>query len=113
MISFILILIGHLLASSALIAMVGDIYKLHNGQYDYEKFSIYFQKMLRERKRISIDEIDVKHLNKELIMRTYDLWDNVKRNYEFLGSSVEFEEAVYYTKGVLTDQILKLRRNHG
>ncbi len=90
-----------------------DIYKLHNGQYDYEKFSIYFQKMLRERKRISIDEIDVKHLNKELIMRTYDLWDNVKRNYEFLGSSVEFEEAVYYTKGVLADQILKLRRNHG
>lgn len=87
-----------------------DIYKLHNGKYDYEKFSMYFQKMLKDRKRISIDDVDAKHLNKDLILRIQDMWNNVKSNHEFLDSSVELEEAVYYSKGVLEDQILRLRR---
>ena len=43
MISFTLILIGHLLASSALIAMVGDIYKLHNISINLNMFDVIFK----------------------------------------------------------------------
>lgn len=67
-------------------------------------------KNVKDRKRISIDDVDAKHLNKDLILRIQDMWNNVKSNHEFLDSSVELEEAVYYSKGVLEDQILRLRR---
>lgn len=43
MISFTLILIGHLLASSALIAMIGDIYKLHNISINLNMFDVIFK----------------------------------------------------------------------
>ena len=43
MISFTLILIGYLLASSALIAMIGDIYKLHNISINLNMFDVIFK----------------------------------------------------------------------
>lgn len=42
-ISFTLMLIGHLLASSALIAMVGVIYKLHNISINLNMFDVIFK----------------------------------------------------------------------
>ena len=85
-----------------------DIYKLHNGQYNYEKFSNYFKKMLEDRKRINIDNIDLTHLNKDLINETIELWNKNKESFEFLDKNVDYEEAVYYAKSLLTDQLLKL-----
>ncbi len=87
-----------------------DIYKLHGGEYDYDKFSIYFQRMIRDRKRIKLSNIDVSFLNKDFINKYVHLWESSKRHFEFLDDTVEFDEAVFYTKGVLTDQILKLKR---
>ena len=87
-----------------------DIYKLHGGEYDYDKFSIYFQRMISDRKRINPSDIDVSFLNKDFINKCSHLWECSKRHFKFLDDTVEFDEAVFYTKGVLTDQILKLKR---
>ena len=87
-----------------------DIYKLHGGEYDYDKFSIYFQRMISDRKRINPSDIDVSFLNKDFINKCSHLWESSKRHFKFLDDTVEFDEAVFYTKGVLTDQILKLKR---
>ena len=86
-----------------------DIYKMHNGKYDLEKFSRYFKVMLERRGKISLDAATANHLNKEYLENHRELWNAMSKKYEFLDKSVEFDEALYYTKGILNEQLQKAK----
>ena len=86
-----------------------DIYKMHNGKYDLEKFSHYFKVMLERRGKISLDAATANHLNKEYLENHRELWNAMSKKYEFLDKSVEFDEALYYTKGILNEQLQKAK----
>lgn len=86
-----------------------DIYKMHCGKYDLEKFSHYFKILLKKRGKISLEDANVEHLNKEYLENHRELWHAMSEKYEFLDKSVEFDEALYYTKGVLNEQLQKAK----
>lgn len=86
-----------------------DIYKMHGGKYDVDKFSKYFRVLLNKRGKINEDEVSVDHLNKEFLNNHQELWDNMKVKYEFLDKDVEFAEALSYTKGVISEEIGKIK----
>ena len=84
-----------------------DIYKMHNGKYDLDKLSHYFKVLLERRGKISLDAANVNHLNKDYLENHRELWGAMSEKYEFLDKSVEFDEALYYTKGVISEQLQK------
>lgn len=88
-----------------------DIYHLHGGNYDLDKFSYYFEKMFPEVVGVrDINEIDPDFLNTNYVQRHQPVWDSNKKNYEFLDDDVEFSGAVYYTKSVLKEQIQRIKQ---
>lgn len=86
-----------------------DIYKMHNGKYDLDKFSHYFKVLLERRGKVSLNDANVNHLNKEYLENHRQLWFAMSKKYEFLDKSVEFDEALYYTKGVINEQLQKAK----
>ena len=86
-----------------------DIYKLHGGDYDIDKFSYYYRMLLTKRGKISPEIVSSDYMNKTFIDNHRDLWNAMSKKYEFLDKNVTIDEAVYYTKGVLNEQIQKLR----
>lgn len=86
-----------------------DIYKMHNGKYDLEKFSHYFKVLLERRGKISLDIANVNHLNRDYLENHRKLWDAMSKKYEFLDKTVEFDEALFYAKGVINEQLQKAK----
>lgn len=86
-----------------------DIYKLHGGNYDVDKFSYYYRLLLTKRNKINPNIVSTDYMNKEFIDKHRDLWDEMSKKYEFLDKDLTIDEAVYYTKGVLNEQIQKLK----
>ena len=87
-----------------------DIYQMHGGAYDPEKFTKYFKEMIKRRNKIVIDDLSTEHLSGKFVEAHKDLWDHEKRKYEFLDQEVNLDEAVYYTRAVLSEQIQKIKR---
>jgi len=86
-----------------------DIYKLHQGNYDLEKFTYYFGKLLKLKNKIDIENASSKHLTSDFIKKHKNTWENMKKKYEFLDEEPNFEEAVYYTKGIINEQLQKVK----
>lgn len=86
-----------------------DIYMLHGKEYDFNKFSIYFQAMVMLYGN-RLQDIDAKFLNNEFIIRHKELWDRMREKYQFMDKELSFDEAVFYAKAVLKEQIQKIRR---
>ena len=86
-----------------------DIYKLHGGNYDADKFSYYYRLLLSKRGKINPESVSSEYINKNFIDRHRELWNLMSKKYEFLDTNVSIDEAVYYTKGVLNEQIQKLK----
>lgn len=86
-----------------------DIYKLHGGNYDADKFSYYYRMLLNKRNKIDIDTVSSDYMTRDFIDRHRNLWDQMSKKYEFLDKDLTIDEAVYYTKGVLNEQIHKLK----
>lgn len=86
-----------------------DIYKLHGGSYDAEKFSYYYRMLLLKRNKIDPKLVSADYMNSNFINQHRSLWDSMSKKYEFLDKNVTIDEAVYYTKGVLNEQIQKLK----
>lgn len=86
-----------------------DIYKLHGGNYDADKFSYYYKLLLEKRGKISSEVVSSEHLNQQFINSHRSTWDSMSKKYEFLDKDVTIDEAVYYTKGVLNEQIHKIK----
>lgn len=87
-----------------------DIYKLHGKEYDSDKFSLYFQMMLLMYGE-DLFNVSSSFLNKDYIERHNELWNLMKKKYEFADQELELAEAVYYTKAVLNEQIQKISSN--
>ena len=86
-----------------------DIYQLHGGNYDLEKFSFYFEKMLNDRGKVNISSVSTAMLSKEFVEEHQKYWDESKKSYEFLDNEIDLDGAVYYTRGVLSEQLQKIR----
>ncbi len=85
-----------------------DIYKLHGKDYDSDKFSLYFLTMLYLYGE-DINNINSDFLNKKYCKRHLEVWERMKKKYEYVDKELELDEAVYYTKAVLNEQIQKIR----
>ena len=87
-----------------------DIYQLHGGEYDLDKFSYYFEKMLNDRGKINVGSASTLALNDEFI-RSHEMeWEHSKKKYEFLDNDISLYGAVYFTRGVLSEQLQKIRQ---
>ena len=86
-----------------------DIYQLHGGEYDLDKFSYYFEKMLNDRGKINVGSASTLALNDEFI-RSHEMeWEHSKKKYEFLDNDISLYGAVYYTRAVLSEQLQKIK----
>ena len=85
-----------------------DIYQLHGGKYDYEKLTCYFGIMLCLRNKIDINNASTLHLNQGFIEAHKHLWPSVSKRYDFFDKEIDLKGAVYYTRGVLREQLQKL-----
>lgn len=85
-----------------------DIYKLFGKNYDGDKFSLYFEAMVMMY-GMNLDDINADFLDKEFVKRHLELWKMIKEKYQFVDKEVELNEAVFFTKAVLSEQIQKIR----
>lgn len=85
-----------------------DIYNLFGRDYDSDKFSLYFEAMVLMY-GMKLEDVSVEFLNKEFIKRHDELWDLMKKKYQFVDKNVDLSDVVYFTKAVLSDQIQKIR----
>ena len=87
-----------------------DVYQLHGGEYDLDIFSYCFEKMLRNSTSINIDDVSTDFLSKDFVKTREQEWANNKRKYEFLDDEIDLEGAVYYTRGVLSEQLQRIKQ---
>ncbi len=88
-----------------------DVYQLHGGSYDLDKFSYYFEKMVREVGGITdVSSLNAYYLNHNFIINHQQVWENNKRKYEFLDHEIDLSGAVYYTRSVLAEQYQRIRQ---
>ena len=87
-----------------------DIYHLHGGEYDLDKFSYYFEIMLQKRGKINLNDASTSYLTKEFVKKHEKEWEHSKKKYEFLDDEIDLEGSVYYTRGVLSEQLQKIRQ---
>jgi len=84
-----------------------DIYQLHGGKYDPSKLTKYFKKILKLRGKITLDQVNTQILNRDFIMKHQGIWESTRRRYDFLDQEIDLEGAVYYTRGVIREQLQK------
>lgn len=84
-----------------------DIYQLHGGKYDADKLTEYFGKMIALRGKITLEEADTRLLNPDFIASHSAIWESTKERYGFLDKEIDLAGAVYYTRGVLREQLQK------
>lgn len=87
-----------------------DIYQLHGGEYDLDKFSYYFEKMLDLRGKVHPSNVTTQLLSDEFIKRHEMEWEHSKRKYEFLDEEINLYGSVYYTRGVLSEQLQRIKQ---
>ena len=85
-----------------------DIYKLFGKDYDADKFSLYFEAMILLY-GMRLEDVNGRFLNSEFVKRHEELWNSMKMKYEFIDKDVNLDEAVYYTKAVLKDQVQRIK----
>lgn len=85
-----------------------DIYQLHGGNYDSDKLTRYFIKMLKLRGKIDLSEIETLCFNELFIRNHQQLWDNTKIKLSFLDNEIDLEGAVYYSRAVIRENLQKL-----
>lgn len=84
-----------------------DIYQLHGGEYDPEKLTKYFIKMLALRGKITLEEASTLYLNSDFVKQHTDIWERAKDKYDFLDDGIDLYGAVYYTRAVLREELQK------
>lgn len=87
-----------------------DVYQLHGGDYDLDLFSYFFEKIINMSKIISKDDLTTEFLSKEFVNKYNEEWEHSKHRYEFLDDEIDLEGSVYYTRGVLSEQIQKIKQ---
>lgn len=88
-----------------------DIYKLCGGKYDKDKLSYFFYNMLKDRNKIDISMASISHLTLEYIKDHQSLWNAMSEKYEFMDKSINFKEAVEFTREMLGEEIQNLDKS--
>ncbi len=86
-----------------------DIYKMHGGSYDLQKFSLYFQRMLSDRGKIKFSDVTTEFLDSDYIEQNQAYWDRLSQKYDFLDKEITLAGAVFYTRAVLSEQLKRIR----
>ncbi len=86
-----------------------DIYQLHGGTYDLQKFSLYFEKMLVARGKVAASDLTTEFLDEEYISQNQDYWDRLSKKYDFLDKEITLAGTVFYTRAVLSEQLKRIR----
>lgn len=60
----------------------------------------------------NLGNLDAEFLDKKFIKRHEEIWEKMQIKYDFVDKELDFDEAVYYTKAVLKEQILEIRNGH-
>ena len=60
----------------------------------------------------NLSDLDAEFLNKKFIKRHEEIWKRMQIKYGFVDKELDFDEAVYYTKAVLKEQILEIRNGY-
>ncbi len=84
-----------------------DIFQLHGGDYSTKKLTEYFGIILKKRGKIKMEDIDTRLLNEDFIERHSALWNKIREKYGFLDKEISLAGAVYYTRGILREQLHK------
>ena len=84
-----------------------DIYQLHGGRYNPDKFTEYFKKMIELWGKISFSQIKTINLNEEFVHKHATVWDSTKKHYDFIDQEIDLAGAVYYTRAVIREQLQK------
>lgn len=84
-----------------------DIYRLHGGKYNPEKLTKYFGQMLKLRGKIDIKDASTIYLDKDFVEKHKDLWEKAKDRFDFLDDGIDLYGAVYYTRGILREELHK------
>ncbi len=87
-----------------------DIYNLSNEAYDEDKLSLFFEKMLYDRNKIDLDDININFIDKDYIKKHLTLWNDMSAKYEFQNKNIEFVDAVLNAKKMLDKEIELLKR---
>lgn len=87
-----------------------DVHKLHGKDYDLDKLSIYFQAMVMLYGG-KLQNIDASFLDRKFVQRHKDLWEKMRDKYQFADRDLELDEAVYYSKSIIMDQIQRIRQH--
>lgn len=87
-----------------------DIYNLYDREFDLDKFSYYFEKFLIEEGKIDMSKANTDHLSKKFIDRHKKVWRIKKENFQFVND-IGLEEAVYYTKSIIDNELKKQRQS--
>ena len=88
-----------------------DIYKLCGGKYDKERLSYFFYHMLKDRKKIDVENVSTKHLTDEYIKNHQEMWEAMSRKYEFMDKTINFRESVEFTKELISKEIENLDKS--
>jgi len=84
-----------------------DIYQLHGGQYNPDKLTKFFRRMIKERGKITLEDANTQMLDSEFIEKHKDIWESTKAKYDFLDKEIGLDGAVYYARGVIREQLHK------
>ena len=87
-----------------------DVYQLHGGNYDLDLFSYFFEKIIDMSGYVNKDDLTTSFLSKEFVNKYEGEWEHSKKKYEFMDHEIDLEGSVYYTRGVLSEQIQKIRQ---
>lgn len=86
-----------------------DIYKMHGGSYDLQKFSLYFQRMIADRGKINLVDLNTDFLDAAYIEKNQAYWNNLSQKYDFMDKEITLAGTVFYTRAVLSEQLKRIR----
>ena len=70
----------------------------------------FFEKMLYDRNKIDLDDININFIDKDYIKKHLTLWNDMSVKYEFQNKNIEFVDAVLNAKKMLDKEIMLLKR---
>lgn len=87
-----------------------DVYQLHGGNYDLDLFSYFFEKIIEMSSHVNKDDLTTEFLSKDFVNKYQEEWEHSKKKYEFMDGDIDLEGSVYYARGVLSEQIQKIKQ---
>ncbi len=85
-----------------------DVFELRSLDYDFEKVSLYFMCMVKLYGEKG-ENLSAGYLNYDFIRNHAILWSEMMKKYNFADKNLTFEQAIYYTRAVLSEQLQKYK----